>query len=71
MAAAIEAEHLFCAHGWKHIVRDACFQVAEAEIAVIVESTALENHTAVHDRRNSVCRARTDLPFLVTIDGQA
>lgn len=36
MAAAIEAEHLFCAHGWKHIVRDACFQVGEAEIAVIV-----------------------------------
>ncbi len=33
---AVEAEHLYCAHGWRYVVKDVSFQIRRGEITVVV-----------------------------------
>lgn len=55
---AIEARHLFCAHGWKYIIRDASFQVQEAEIAVIVGVNGVGKTTLLSTIAGTLSAAR-------------
>ena len=54
----VEADHLWCSHGWRWIIRDVSFQVLKGEIAVLVGVNGVGKTTLLSNIAGAVSPAR-------------